>query len=81
MMKEKDRSNLISINGKRGLLSRNEAAHYLGVQAQTLSMWASNGRYCLRYIKIGRRVMYRISDLEEFLERRTVSSTGELIND
>ncbi|PYF81554.1 helix-turn-helix protein [Marinomonas alcarazii] len=78
MMKEKDRSNLISTNGKQGLLSRNEAAQFLGVRHQTLSTWACNGRYGLRYVKIGRRAMYRVSDLEDFLDRRTITHCGEL---
>ncbi|MBJ7557022.1 helix-turn-helix domain-containing protein [Marinomonas spartinae] len=62
-------------------MSRIEAADFLGVRHQTLSAWASNGRYGLPYVKVGRRVMYRISDIEEFLDRRTVSNSEELIND
>jgi len=63
------------------LLNRNEAAEFLGVCHQTLSAWACNGRYGLRFVKIGRRVMYRISDLEAFLDRRTITHTGEKIDD
>jgi len=29
-------------------------------------------------VKVGQRVMYRLRDLEEFLDRRTVTHTGEL---
>ncbi|WP_111638173.1 helix-turn-helix domain-containing protein [Marinomonas shanghaiensis] len=63
------------------LLSRNEAAEFLGVRHQTLSAWACNGRYGLRFVKIGRRVMYRISDLESFLDRRTITHTGEKMDE
>ncbi len=66
---------------KSSLMSRKQAASYLGISPQTLSVWACEGRYKLPYIKVGRRVMYRFSDLEDFLERRTVSNTGELVND
>ena len=59
------------------LLTREEAAAYLGVHAQTLAMWASRGRYDLPMVKVGRAVRYRRSDLDAFLERRTVSSTGQ----
>lgn len=66
---------------KSRLVNREQAARYLGISSQTLSVWACQGRYDLKYVKVGRRVMYRISDLEAFLERRTVSNTGELVND
>lgn len=55
-------------------LSRKEAAEYLGLQEQTLAAWASTKRYDLPYIRVGRRIRYRISDLEKFLERGTVGA-------
>ncbi|GGN37513.1 MULTISPECIES: helix-turn-helix domain-containing protein [Marinomonas] len=63
---------------KSSLVNREQAARYLGVSSQTLSLWACNGRYGLRYVKIGRRAMYRVSDLEDFLDRRTITHCGEL---
>ena len=54
------------------LLNRTEAAKYLGIKPQTLSVWASNKRYPLRYIKIGRSVRYLLSDIESFVHLRTV---------
>lgn len=54
------------------LLSREDAAAYLGIRPQTLATWACNKRYSLRFIKIGRRVMYRLTDIEAFIEERTV---------
>ncbi|PIA72812.1 DNA-binding protein [Ectopseudomonas toyotomiensis] len=53
------------------------AAAVLGVQKSTLSVWRSLGRYNLPYVKIGRSVKYRISDLAEFIANRTASNTGE----
>ena len=52
------------------LFSRQEAANYLGVSANTLAVWASTGRYDLKYIKVGKLVKYRRSDLNLFLEQR-----------
>lgn len=52
------------------LFSRQEAADYLGVSPNTLAVWASTGRYNLRYIKVGKLVKYRRSDLNLFLEQR-----------
>ncbi len=58
------------------LKTRAEAADYLGLKPQTLSVWASTGRYDLPYIKVGRLVKYRQSDLDEFLSRNTRAQTG-----
>lgn len=49
------------------LLNRPDAATFLGVQPQTLAAWACTQRYPLPYVKIGRRVMYRLADLEAFV--------------
>ena len=54
------------------LVERSEAAKILGVATQTLAVWASTKRYALPYVKIGRRVKYRLSDLEAFIQARTV---------
>jgi len=53
------------------LLTRAEAAEFLGMRPQTLAVWALTGRYNLPCIKVGRSVRYRLSDLEAFLDRRT----------
>lgn len=53
------------------LMSRREAAHYLGVAPQTLAVWACTQRYYLPLVKIGRHVKYRQSDLEAFIARNT----------
>ena len=56
------------------LVTRAQAAEYLGVQIQTLAVWACSGRYDLPVVRIGRCVRYRLRDLENFIERRTVRS-------
>ena len=55
------------------LLTRREAAAYLGVTPETLAVWASTRRYPLRFVKIGRLSKYRKSDLDAFINSRTVS--------
>lgn len=55
------------------LLTRREAAAYLGVTPETLAVWASTRRYPLRFVKIGRLAKYRKSDLDTFIKSRTVS--------
>ncbi len=54
-----------------------QAAVALGIKASTLSVWRSTGRYNLPYMKVGRLVRYRLSDLADFLARRTSEHTGE----
>lgn len=60
------------------LLTRDQAAEFLGVKIQTLASWATSGRYSLPFIKVGRCVKYRLIDLEKFLAERTVTSTSQL---
>lgn len=56
-----------------GLLSRKEAALYLGVSENTLAIWQSTGRYSLPMVKIGRLAKYRKSDLDAFIVARVAS--------
>ena len=54
------------------LLSRKEAAELLGIKEITLAIWKSTKRHQLPVVKVGRLVRYRLSDLHDFIERRTV---------
>jgi len=56
------------------LLSRQQAAEFLGLKEQTLAAWATTRRYDLPFIRVGRLAKYRLTDLELFLERRTVGA-------
>ena len=49
------------------LLTRREAAGYLGVAEQTLAVWKCTGRRSLPFVKIGRLVRYRKADLDAFI--------------
>ena len=68
----------MSVAIERDLLTRVEAARYLGVKVQTLGLWASTGRYELPYVRIGRLAKYRRADLDAFIERRRVPPVGQL---
>lgn len=54
------------------MMTRKEAAEYLGVEPRTLANWASAGTYHLPYVKYGNIVRYRKSDLDAFIESRLV---------
>jgi excisionase family DNA binding protein len=53
--------------GHPELLTRRQAAAYLGVSEQTLAIWKCTGRYSLSYVKIGKLVKYRKVDLDAFI--------------
>lgn len=57
------------------LLTRKEAADYLGITYGTLGMWASMKRHDLPYIKVGKRTQYRKSDLDDLIKKKTRSGS------
>ena len=61
----------------RELLTRKEAAAYLGISEQTLAVWKCTGRYNLPCVKTGRLVKYRKADLDAFITKRTVIGGAE----
>lgn len=65
---------MISNQSRNILVSRKEAATILGIEPNTLAVWACTGRHKLPYVKIGRYVKYRMSDLDAFIENNTVGS-------
>jgi hypothetical protein len=50
------------------LLTPSQAADLLGVTIGTLAVWRCTSRYPLPFVKIGRRVKYRINDINNFIE-------------
>ena len=58
------------------LLTREQAAEFLGVRPQTLAAWVTAQRYALPFIKVGRCVRYRRRDLEKWLDARTVGDAA-----
>ena len=53
------------------LLKPQEVSQVLGVTENTLAVWRSTQRYPLRFVKVGRSVMYRTDDLAHFIDERT----------
>lgn len=62
------------VQASKLLLDENAAAIVLGVTPGTLSVWRSTGRYALPFLKVGRKVRYRHTDLLAWLEMRTRKS-------
>ena len=61
-------------NEKDRLVSREEAAEFLGVTKGTLEVWACTKRYNLSYVKVGRLPKYWLSELHRFAKERTISN-------
>ena len=47
-----------------------------GISIKTLASWRCNNRYKLPYYKFGRKVVYKRSDISEFLDNRKIDMTG-----
>lgn len=66
-----------STSPKQPFLDTNEAAAYLSLQRTTLEAWRCRGGGP-RFVKLGRSVRYRSSDLDTWIESRTRSNTSEV---
>ena len=64
-------SAIIKNQSTDSLFTTQEAAEYIGVSVDTLSVWRCVGRYNIPYIKVGKLVKYRKSALDTFLDSRT----------
>jgi len=61
---------------KSQLVTRERAAEILNVKTNTLTVWACRG--CgPAYVKVGRSVRYRLSDLESYIENSRVATTSQ----
>jgi excisionase family DNA binding protein len=59
------------------LLTTEQAACALGLRPQTLQVWRSARRYDLPFVKSGRLVRYRETDVVAFIERRIRGAGSE----
>lgn len=64
---------------ERTYLSTETAAQLLGLSPRTLEKWRGTGGGPI-FVKLGRRVAYRLADVERWIEsqrRRSTSDPGE----
>ncbi|MDE1952586.1 MAG: helix-turn-helix domain-containing protein [Betaproteobacteria bacterium] len=54
------------------LLTRQQTAQMLKMAPQTLASWASSGRGGLPFIKFGRLVRYKKSDVQRYIETHRI---------
>ena len=55
-------------------MTTREAAEYLGLAEATLVTWRSTRREHIPYLKLGRRVLYRQRDLDDWMASRVIVS-------
>jgi hypothetical protein len=60
------------------LLSSKEAARKIKIAPQTLNSWRSSRRVEIPYIKVGRKVLYRQSDISDFLTSSTHGTASQI---
>jgi predicted site-specific integrase-resolvase len=61
---------------KSTLMTPQDVAIRLGISIATLATWRCTQRYALTYVKIGRLVRYRLSDVEAFEASRSHEVAG-----
>ena len=54
------------------LTDTNGAAQYLKIPSKTLQKWRSTGYANIPYIRIGRKIRYRPSDLKAYVDRHVI---------
>jgi len=62
---------------KNNMLNETGASVFLGVARQTMANWRSQCRGPV-YHKLSRRVVYRVSDLEDFIESCRIDPQGNV---
>ena len=58
------------------LLPPSIVASIIGVSLKTLANWRSSGRYHLPYVKVGSKVLYKISSVRKYIADNEHSHTG-----
>ncbi len=59
------------------LVNEHVATEFLGLAAGTLSVWRTRrSPNCPPFIRVGRAIRFRISDLEAYVESRRTTSSG-----
>jgi excisionase family DNA binding protein len=56
------------------LISAGEAADILGLKESTLAQFRWRGDKRLPWVKLGKSIRYKLSDIEEFIERNTIGN-------
>jgi excisionase family DNA binding protein len=69
---------LLGENGKL-LVSLKEAAHLLSISTRTLNRMVADGS--IPYVKIGKRTLFSITSLEDYIERAEAGDSGDAVRE
>jgi excisionase family DNA binding protein len=62
------------VSGSKTLVDKYRAGRYLGVSAATVQTWAWRG--LLPSVKVRRRRLYRLADLDDWVRRQNPATTA-----
>lgn len=60
-----------------GLTTPRDAAVYIGVKINTLAVWRMTNRYGLPFVKLGKVIRYRKSDLDKWIDENVSTNRAE----
>lgn len=60
-----------------GLMTPRDAAVYIGVKINTLAVWRMTNKYELPFVKLGKVIRYRKSDLDEWINKNISGHKAE----
>ena len=60
-----------------GLMTPRDAAVYIGVKINTLAVWRMTNRYGLPFVKLGKVIRYRKSDLDKWIDENVSTNRAE----
>lgn len=61
---------------QKRFLTTPEAAEHIGVAPGTLRNWRNTSRHAIPFQKLGRKVSYRLADLDKWLEAHRVDPSA-----
>ena len=70
-------SDIIAVSIASPVLDTVAAARYCSLSSKTLESWRCSGKNGPPFVKIGRRVLYRVADLDAWLGTHVRRTTSE----
>ena len=58
-------------NENEKLVTNKEAASILGISVRTLNNWRCSQAQKIAYVKVGRKVLYKLKDINTFINTNT----------
>lgn len=69
------------MENSQNLISPEQAADYLNVSTATLANWRCLGTPNVPYLRIGRSIKYRRSDLDDYIKKHSFNDVDDFSKD